>query len=706
MKKLARALIAVQVLPLIASLSCRPIAGAAPANPLLAPWSGPYGGVPPFDAIGPGFFPAALEAALAERAREIEAIRANPQAPTYANTVEALERAGATLERVGVLFSTYSNSLNDQAFAAVEREWAPRLAAAEDQLLLDGVLFARVQAVSQLEASHGLSPEQQRLLERTQLQFALRGATLGAADKAKLAVINQKLAALYTIFGQKVLADENTWIVLDSSRDLAGLPDGVVAGLAAAAAERGLQGRWAVVNTRSSVDPFLAHSSRRDLRERVWRAFKNRGDNGDANDTNATIARIVALRLEKAHLLGYPSFAAWRLANTMAKTPARARQLMDAVWPSTVARVERDVAEMQVEAKRDAADAKIEPWDYLYYAEQVRKRRYALDENELKPYFTLDNMIRASFWMAQQLYGLSLTEVTGKVPVFHPDVRVWEVRGKDGGLVGLFYGDYFARPGKNSGAWELPYRRQSRLDGAQLPLVSNNNNFVKGKPGEPVTISLDDARVLFHEFGHALHDLLSDVTYSSLAGTNTVTDFGEVPSEIHENWALTPEVLDRFALHVRTGKPIPQALREKVVASGEFNQGYLMAEYLAAAIVDMDLHSLAESKVDPDTFEGEDLARIGMPPQIAMRHRLPQFTHLFTSDEYAAGYYSYLWSESMSADAWEAFTETQDAWNPAVAARLRAVLAAGDSVDPAELFRRFRGRDADVAALLRQRGLR
>jgi peptidyl-dipeptidase Dcp len=356
--------------------------------------------------------------------------------------------------------------------------------------------------------------------------------------------------------------------------------------------------------------------------------------------------------------------------------------------------------------KRDGADAKIEPWDYLYYAEKVRKHRYDLDENELKPYFALDNMIRASFWMAQRLYGLSLTEVTADVPVFHPDVRVWEVRGADGALVGLFYGDYFARAGKNSGAWELPYRRQSRFGGVRIPLVSNNNNFIKGTPGDPVTISLDDARVLSHEFGHALNDLLSDVTYSSLAGTNTVTDFGEVPSEIHENWVLTGEVLDRFALHVRTGKPMPEALRDKVAASGEFNQGYLMAEYLAAAIVDLDLHSTADGKVDPDAFERQDLARIGMPPEIAMRHRLPQFTHLFTSDEYAAGYYSYLWSETMSADAWEAFTETKDVWNPAVAARLRAVLAAGDSVDPAELFRRYRGRDANVAALIRQRGLR
>ena len=459
-----------------------------------------------------------------------------------------------------------------------------------------------------------------------------------------------------------------------------------------------------MVNTRSSVDPFLTHSARRELRERVWKAFKRRGDNGNASDTNATIAGIVPLRAEKGRLLGHPTYADWKLADTMAATPARARTLLETVWKPAVARVEEEVADLQAVAAQEAAGIAIAPWDYLYYAEKVRKARYDIDQTQLEPYFTLERMIEAAFWMAGELYGLSFGEVTGKVPVFHPHVRVWEVTGRDGGLVGLFYGDYFARAGKNSGAWEDAYRQQARLDGEVLPLVSNNNNFARGRPGEPVRVSYDDARVLFHEFGHALHDLLSDVTYQSLAGTSTSTDFVEVPSQLHEHWMLAPEVLDRFARHVETGEPMPEALLEKLAASRTFNQGYFTAEYLAAAIADMDLHTLPDGRVDPAAFERQELERIGLPREIAMRHRLPHFTHLFTGEAYAAGYYSYLWSETMAADAWGAFEESGDVWSPEVAAKLQAMMAAGDSVDQAELYRAFRGRDPEVSALLRQRG--
>jgi peptidyl-dipeptidase Dcp len=694
-------------------LSTTTLAAAAPApsspaaaagNPLLAPWAGSYGGVPPFGRIEVEHFGPALDAALAERRAEIAAIKADPAPPTFANTIEALERAGATYVRVASMFYTYASSMKTDAFAAIEREWAPKLAAANDEVLLDGELFARVEAVYRSPEREKLGPEQARLLWRAHDNFVRLGARLTPEQKQRLSAINQQLAGLYTEFAQKVLADEDSWIVLDSTEQLAGLPESFAASLQEAAKERGLDGKWAVVNTRSVVDPFLTYSSHRDLRERVWKAFKNRGDNGNANDTNATISRILPLRAEKARLLGFPTFADWKLGNKMATTPQRAQALMATVWKPAVARVREEVAALQEVARRESPGLVIEPWDYLYYAEKVRKEKYDIDQAELKPYFQLDEMIEASFWMANKLYGLSFTEVTGKVPVFHPEVRVWEVRDGEE-LVGLFYGDYFARPGKNSGAWENAYRSQAAYPERVLPLVSNNNNFVKGKPGEPVLISLDDAETLFHEFGHALHDLLSDVTYQSLAGTNTATDFVEFPSQVHEHWVLTPEILDRFARHVETGQPMPKALLDKVRASSTFNQGYVTLEYLSAAIVDMDLHAMADPKdLDPDAFERDTLGRIGMPKEVAMRHRLPQFNHLFSGEGYAAGYYSYLWSDTMGADAWAAFEETGDPWNPRVAARMKALMAAGDSIDQTELYRKFRGRDPEVSALLAERG--
>jgi peptidyl-dipeptidase Dcp len=700
----AALLLATMTTPLAAAETAAAPANAA-NNPLLAPWSGAYGGVPAFDRIQVEHFGPALEVALAERKAEIEAIKRNPEPATFANTIEALERAGKTFNRVASMYYTYSSSLKTDAFAAVERDWAPKLAAASDEILLDRELFARVEAVWNSPAKATLGAEQQRLLWRSYDNLVRAGARLDAAQKTRLAAINQELAGLYTEFAQKVQADENSWIVLDSPDDLAGLPQAVVDALKAAADERELAGKWAVVNTRSMVDPFLTYSSRRDLREQVWKAFKARGDSGNANDTNATIARILPLRAEKARLLGYPTYADWKLGNKMAQTPQRAMELMMTVWKPTVERVRQEVADLQAVARRESPDIVIEPWDYLYYAEKVRQEKYDLDQSALQQYFQLDKMIDGSFWMANKLYGLSFVEVTGKVPVFHPEVRVWEVREESGKAIGLFYGDYFARTGKNSGAWENAYRSQARFGGEALPLVSNNNNFVKGKPGEPVLISLDDAETLFHEFGHALHDLLSSVHYQSLSGTNTATDFVEFPSQVHEHWVLTPEVLDRFGRHVTTGEPMPKALVDKVHASRTFNQGYVTAEYLSAAILDMELHSMPEPKVDARAFEREALARLGMPREIALRHRLPQFLHLFSSESYAAGYYSYLWSDTMGADAWAAFEESGDLWSPEVAAKMEKLLASGDSIDQAELYRQFRGRDPKVGALLEERGL-
>lgn len=673
-------------------------------DPMLAPWSGPYGGVPPWDQVKAELFPGAFAKGLALLKAEIAVIAAHPAPPTFSNTMAALEDAGRFQNRALALFSVLSANLNTKAVQEIDREWSPKIAAAYDEIVFNEKLFARLEAIYKARES-GLTAEQKRLVERTYERFVRAGAKLTPAQKQKLGQINQELAVLFTDFGNKVLADENTWVVLESKADLAGLPETLIASYKAAADERKLAGKWIVVNTRSSVDPFLTCSSRRDLREKVWKAFKNRGDNGGENDTNETMAKIVKRRAERAALLGYPSHAHWRMADTMAIDPRNARELMLKVWPSAVARVREEVADMQAIAKQEHAQITIEPWDYLYYAEKVRKAKYDLDQNELKPYFDLNQMISAAFWMAEQLYDINFTELTGKVPVFHPEVRVWEVKDKgNGNPIGLFYGDYFARVEKRSGAWASGYRGHESFTGKVItPLMSNNNNFVKGAPGEPVLISLDDAQTLFHEFGHALHGLLSEVHYPGLE--ETPRDFVEFPSQVHEQWVLARPVLDRFAKHYQTGQPMPQALVAKVDASNKFNQGYITVEYLSAAIVDMELHTRADGVSDPDAFERDTLVRIGMPKEIAMRHRLPQFNHLFASDAYSAGYYSYLWSEVMDADTREAFAEAGDLFHKPTAEKLRKyILAPGNSTDRAEAYRQFRGRDPEIRALLKKRG--
>jgi peptidyl-dipeptidase Dcp len=673
-------------------------------NPLVAPWSGPYGGVPPWDQVRPELFADAFATALAEERAEIDAIAASAEAPTFANTIEALERSGRARHRVTRLFAVVTENITNAQYQALEREWEPKLTAASDQTFLNVALFKRIQAVFDARARAGLAPEQRRLTERLHDLFVRRGARLGDSDKARLSAINQEMAGLFAAFRQKLLASEDSWVVLEHAADLAGLPPPLIESARAAAAERKLDGVSIVVNTRSSVDPFLTFSSRRDLRERVWKRFKSRGDKGDEHDTKATIARIVRLRAERARLLGFASHAHWRMSDTMAKEPAAAQALMMRVWPAAVARVREEVADMQAIASREGGPSSVEPWDYLYYAEKVRRERYDLDESELKAYFTVENMVGAAFWSAERRYGISFAEITGMVPVFHPDVRVWEVKdAAAGGHLGLFYFDSFARPGKRSGAWAMSYRGQEKLAGAITPITSNNNNFVKGPSGQPTLISLDDAETLFHEFGHALHGLLQDITYPGLA--STPRDFVEFPSQVNESWVLTREVLDRFAKHYQTGQPMPQSLVDKVERARKFNQGYATVEYLAAALLDMELHTRPEGVFEPAAFEREALARIGMPRQIALRHRLPQFDHLFGSDSYSAGYYSYLWSDVMAADAWQAFLEAGGPWDQTVAGRFRAIiLAEGNSTDRAEAYRRFRGRDPDVKALFEKRG--
>jgi peptidyl-dipeptidase Dcp len=674
---------------------------APAANPLIAPWTGPYGGVPPWDKVKPELFPSAFEAALAERKQDYDRIANNPARPTFANTFVPMQNAGQTLNRVMTLFGVMTGNMNTPAYQALDREWSPKLSKASDEITFNPRLFARIEAIYKVRDTSGLDAQQKRLVTRTYDSFVRQGAKLTPAQKEELSAFNQNLAINFSEFSQRLLADEGTAIIVTDEARLAGLPDSVKAVAKAAAAERGQQG-WAIVNTRSAVDPVLTFATDRALREQVWRAFTKRGDNGDINDTKATIARIVRLRANRAHLLGFKTHADWRMQDTMAKTPAAAMDLMMRVWPAAKARVAEEVRDMQAIADKEGAKITIAPWDYRFYQEKVRKSRYDLDQAELKPYFELNNIIQGSLYAANRLYGLEFKEITGTVPVFEPNMRVWHVT-RNGKEVGLFYRDDFARTGKRSGAWANTYRGQRNLPPMQNVLSSNNNNFAKGAKGEPVLISLDDAETLFHEFGHAIHAMLQNVTYPGLAGTPR--DFVEYPSQVNEHWLLTRDVLDKYARHYKTGQPMPQALLDKIKASETFNQGFATTEYLSSAIVDMKLHTIPDGVVDPAAFEATTLREIGMPKELVMRHRLPQFNHLFSSDSYSAGYYSYLWSETMDADTFAAFEEAGSPWDKATADRFaRILLSTGNETDRAEAYRAFRGRDPDVNALLKQRG--
>ncbi|MBX3261226.1 MAG: M3 family metallopeptidase [Labilithrix sp.] len=708
---------------LLVSTSCAPgHPGGAPApsspsaavssdaprsdNPLLAAWIGPYGGVPPFAKVKVEHFKPALEAAMAEHLREIAAIADSAEPPTFENTIAALEDAGRSFDRVETVYGVWSSTMNDDAFKAVESEMAPKLAAFEDEIVQNEKLFRRIEAVYEARGASKLTPEQQRLTWRRWNTLVRAGAKVDAEGKKRLTEINQRLASLYTTFSQNVLGDEEAYaLILEDEADLAGLPDSVKSGAAAAAEARGKKGKWAITNTRSSMEPFLTYSTRDDLREKVWKSYVSRGDNGDARDNKKIITEILKLRAERAKLLGYATHAHWRLENAMAKTPERAMALMEEVWKPAVARVREEVADMQAIANKSGSKRKIAPWDYRFYAEKVRKAKYDLDEGEVKQYLQLDKLREGMFWVAGELFGFTFTPVTD-VEVYHPDVRVWAVKDKASGQhVGLWYFDPYARPGKRSGAWMNAYRRQERFKGAVTTIVSNNSNFVKPNAGEPVLISWDDARTLFHEFGHALHGLSSSVDYPSLAGTRVARDYVEFPSQLLEHWVSTPEVLDKFALHEKTGAPMPKELAAKIAKAATFNQGFSTVEYLSAALVDMKLHLAGDEAIDPDAFEKATLKALGMPSEIVMRHRTPQFSHVFAGDGYSAGYYSYLWSDSLTADAWGAFTEGKGPYDPAVAGRLKkSVFSVGDTVDPADGYRAFRGKDAGTAALMKKRG--
>jgi peptidyl-dipeptidase Dcp len=675
------------------------------ANPVLASWEGPHGGAPAFDKIKTEHFQPALEAAMAEKRADVARIAENPEPPAFANTLEALEASGPLLIRASRLFNIYTSTMNTPQMRQVQTWASPKLAALRDEITQNAALFARIKAVYEARETSGLTPEQQRLATVTYERFVRQGAALSAEDKQALAEINQRLAALYTKFSQNVLADEEGQaLVLDLEADLEGLGDEQRAAAAAEAKARGLDGKWAIANTRSAMEPFLTFAARREVREKAFRLFISRGDH-TAHDNTPLITEILALRARKAKLLGHPTFAHWIADGQMAKTPDAAMQLLTEVWGPARARVSEEVAEMQALAASEGANEPIAPWDYRYYGEKVRKAKYDLDETQVKPYLQISKMIEGMFWAAGELFGLKFVPVTD-MPVYHPDVRVYEVT-RDGQRVGLWYFDPFARSGKNSGAWMNEYRTQERVGGvAVTPIISNNENYIPPVPGEPCLISWTDAVTLFHEFGHGLHGLNSNVTYPSLAGTAVLRDFVELPSQLFEHWLPTEALLARFAVHYQTDEPMPPALLEKLKRAENFHQGFKTVEYLANALLDLKAHLKGEAPIDADEFEREGLAGIGMPPQMVLRHRLPHFSHMFSSEAYAAGYYNYIWADTLSADAAEAFAEAPGGfYDQDLAKRLLAdILSIGNSVEPGEAYRNFRGRDAGVDALMRDRG--
>ncbi|WP_442865022.1 M3 family metallopeptidase [Bosea sp. NBC_00550] len=676
-------------------------------NPFATRWETPFR-LPPFGAIRPEHIRPAFDAALAKHKGEIAAIVADKAAPDFANSIEALERAGRALSRVGGVFFNLTGADTNEALQAIEREMSPITSRHWSAIMMDEGLFARVDAVFAGQDKLGLDAEQARLLERTYKGFIRSGAKLGADDKKRLATINERLAGLGTQFSQNVLKDESSYaLFIEDEAGLAGLPEFVKAAMARAAADRGKPGQHAVTLSRSIIEPFLTFSTRRDLREEAFIAWSKRGENGGESDNRAIVAEMVKLRAEKAKLLGYATFAHFKLDDAMAKTPEHVRGLLELVWKPAKARAAREAADLAALAQDEGENGPIRPWDWRHYAEKVRQKTYALDEAVLKPYLQLDRVRQAAFDVAGKLFGLSFAE-RPELAGYHPDVRIFEVtEAASSRHIGLFIGDYFARSSKRSGAWMSAFRGQRKLDGETRPIIVNVCNFAKPAEGKPALLSIDDARTLFHEFGHALHGLLSDVTYGSLAGTAVARDFVELPSQLYEHWFLTRDVMRQYCLHAETGEPIPEALIEKIEKAQTFNQGFSTVEYTSSALVDLAFHSLeAPAEVDPLAFEAAELKRIGMPDEITMRHRTPHFTHVFSGDGYSAGYYSYLWSEVMDADAFNAFTETGDVFSAEVAEKLkRYIYSAGDTRDAAEAYTLFRGRLPTPDALLEKRGL-
>lgn len=675
------------------------------ANPLLAPWTAPFG-APPFAGIEPAHYRPAYDTALAAHVREIDAIAGSSQPPSFENVIEAMEKSGDLLDRVSSVFDNLAGAHTNDALEEIERDLAPVMARHFSAISLNEKLFGRIEAVYAERETLNLTPEQKRVLERYYVNFVRSGGGLADDKKKRLAEINERLATLSTQFGQNVLADEREWkLVLDGAVDLAGLTEADIASAAKAAEDRGLPGKHVITLSRSSIDPFLQNSARRDLREKAFAGWTARGEHAGGSDNRPLVSEMLELRAERAKLLGYESFAHFKLDDVMAKTPDAVRELLEKVWTPAKARAQQELTDLQKLAAERGDNIEIAPWDWRYYSEKVRAARFSIDDEEVKPYFPLGRMIDAAFDCATRLFGLTFTERTD-IPVYHPDVRAWEVKDANGRHIGLFLGDYFARPSKHSGAWMSAFRSQEKLRGEIRPIIINVMNFSAPPEGKPALLTMDDARTLFHEFGHGLHGLLSDVTYPLISGTSVARDFVELPSQLYEHWLEEPDVLRRFAVHSTTGQPIPEDLLEKLLAARRFAQGFSTVEYTASALVDLEFHLLTEARgVDPVRFEKDVLARIGMPKEITMRHRTPHFSHIF-SGGYSAGYYSYLWSEVLDADAFEAFKEKGDIFDKETAKKLRDfIYAAGGRQDPHEAYRAFRGHDPSPLALLKKRGL-
>ena len=675
-------------------------------NILLEKWTGPYGGVPAFDKMSLDLLKPAMEEAMANNLKEIEAIANNTEAPTFENTILEMERSAREMDRVETFYGIYSSNLSNEEFRGIEEEMEPKLSEHGSKITQNEKLFQRIKAVYQASLEKPLPADQQRVVKLMYERFALNGAELDLEKKKRYAEINKELSGLYTKFSNNVLHDEEGYVTYLTKDQLSGLSESFIRSAAMIAKENGQEGKYAITNSRSSMDPFLTYSDERALREKVWTNYYSRGDNGDEYDNNELIVQILKLRNERVKLLGFNNYAEWRLQNRMAKTPENALKLLDAVWPSAIARVKEEVADMQAVADAEGAKIIIEPWDYRYYAEKVRKQKYDLDGDEVKNYLQLDNLREAMFFVAGELFNFKFVPVPeGSVPVFHEDVKVWEVRNlSNDSLVGLWYLDPYARKGKRSGAWANSFRGHTTYDGKETVLSTNNSNFIKGEPGEPVLVSWDDATTFFHEMGHALHMLSSNVKYPTLNGG--VRDYTEFQSQLLERWLSTDAVINKYLLHFKTGEPIPAELIAKIKKASTFNQGFSTTEYMASAIMDMKYHMMDPTNLDVDAFEKETLKGMNMPKELVMRHRSPHFGHVFSGEGYATAYYGYMWADVLTADAAEAFAEAPGGFYDKELAKkmVETLFAPRNSIDPAEAYRIFRGRDASIDALMRDRG--
>ncbi|NNE31953.1 MAG: M3 family metallopeptidase [Winogradskyella sp.] len=675
-------------------------------NVLLQEWKGPYEGVPAFDKMNVADVKEAVEKGMKRNLEEIEEIANNEEGPTFENTIIAMESAGKELNRVFTYYGIMSSNVSSPEFREIQAELAPKLSEFNSKITQNEKLFQRVKTVYDNSQVEPLEPQAQRVVDLIYKGFEMNGANLDAEKKKRYAEINKELSTLYTKFSNNVLHDEENYITYLTKDQLGGLSDGFIKSASKIASDNDKEGMYAITNTRSSMDPFLTYSTERELRKQVWENYYSRGDNGDEYDNNQLIAEILKLRKERVGLMGYDNYAQWRLQDRMAKNPENAMDLMLKVWPAATARVKEEVADMQEVANELGDDISIEPWDYRYYAEKVRQKKYDLDSDEVKQYLQLDKLTDAMFFTAGELFNYNFTPVEeGTVPVFHEDVKVWEVTDKDSGKhIGLWYLDPFARQGKRSGAWATTYRSYTSFEGEKNVLASNNSNFVKPAPGEAVLVSWDDATTFFHEFGHALHFFSSNVKYPTLNGG--VRDYTEFQSQLLERWLFTDKVINQFLVHHETGEPIPAELVEKIKKASTFNQGFGTTEYLASALIDMKLHLADPTDIDIDKFERETLDELGMPKELPMRHRTPHFGHVFSGEGYATAYYGYMWADVLTSDASEAFREAPDGfYDKEVAAKLvKYLFAPRNAMDPAEAFRKFRGRDASIEALMRDRG--